>query len=150
MSRSQRKLRNLMITPRFQLRMMLYYVSLDLFFFGIIIGVAWNKLASVRELMNDHPVMNLQIQNQVNDLMFQMITFTFVAFLVYILVSTLFALVLSHRIAGPVIVIRRYIEELKQGNYDYQRDLRSNDELREIMDGLKELATVLKDREKSR
>lgn len=150
MSRSQRKLRNLMITPRFQLRMMLYYVSLDLFFFGIIIGVAWNKLANVRELMNDHPVMNLQIQNQVNDLMFQMITFTFVAFLVYIIVSTLFALVLSHRIAGPVLVITRYIEELKQGNYDYQRDLRSNDELREIMDGLKELAAVLKDRENSR
>ena len=139
-----------MITPRFQLKMMLYYVFLDLFFFGIIIGVAWNKLASVRELMNDHPVMNLQIQNQVNDLMFQMITFTFVAFIVYIIVSTLFALVISHRIAGPVLVITRYIEELKQGNYDYQRDLRSNDELREIMDGLKELAAVLKDRENSR
>ena len=54
---------------------------------------------------------------------------------------------MSHRVAGPQVAIMDYIEALKVGNYDYNRDLRSKDELAQIMEALKELGPVLKDRE---
>lgn len=149
MSRKQRKLKNLLVTPKFQLKMSLYYMITGLLFFGVVMGIAWHKLERVRRLMNDNPVMNFHIQTQINDLMYQIIQFTMAGFVVYIIASTLFALITSHRIAGPVIAITAYIEQLKQGNYDYQRNLRPNDELNEIMDALKELAPVLKERARS-
>lgn len=146
MSRKQRKLKNLLVTPRFQLKLSLYYVVTGVLFFGIVMGIAWHKLAQVRQLMNDNPTMSYHIQSQVNDLMFQVIEFTLAGFVVYIIASTLFALIMSHRIAGPVVAITAYIEQLKQGNYDDQRKLRPNDELNEIMDALQELAPILKER----
>lgn len=149
MSRKQRKLKNLLITPKFQLKLSLYYVVSGLIFFGTIMGVAWHKLMQVRALMNDNPVMNFHVQTQVNDLMFQIINFTMIGFIAYIIFSSLFALVMSHRIAGPVVAITAFIDQLKAGNYDYKRNLRPNDELTEIMDGLQELASVLKDRAKA-
>lgn len=145
MSRKQRKLKNLLVTPRFQLKMSLYYVVTGLLFLGAFMAVAWHKLERVRDLMNDNPVMNFHVQTQVNDLMFQIIQFTLAGFVAYVIASTLFALIMSHRIAGPVVAIKAYIDQLKQGNYDYQRNLRPNDELNEIMDALKELAPLLKD-----
>jgi signal transduction histidine kinase len=53
----------------------------------------------------------------------------------------------SHRIAGPVVAITAFIEELKKGNYDYGRNLRPNDELTLIMDALHDLAPTLKEKE---
>lgn len=146
MSRKQRKLKNLLVTPKFQLKLSLYYVVSGLIFFGAIVVVAYQKLMKVRQLMNDNPVMNFHVQTQVNDLMFQILQFTFLGFVAYIIFSSLFAVVISHRIAGPVVAINAYIEQLKLGNYDYKRNLRPNDELTEVMDALHELAPVLKER----
>lgn len=146
MSRKQRKLRNLLVTPKFQLKMSLYYIVSGLIFFGAIVGIAYHKLMQVRALMNDNPIMNFDVQTQVNDLMFQIIQFTLIGFIAYIIFSSLFAIVMSHRIAGPVVAITAFIEQLKQGNYDYKRNLRPNDELTEIMTALQELAPVLKER----
>ncbi|HKI73908.1 MAG TPA: hypothetical protein VJ998_04665 [Pseudomonadales bacterium] len=148
MSRKQRKLKNMLVNPGFQLKLTLYYVVSGLVFFGAIVGLSYTKLSKVRHLMNDNPLMNFQIQSQVNDLMFQVIQFTLLGFVAYIILSSLFALIISHKIAGPVVAIRAFIEQLKMGNYDYKRNLRPNDELNEIMDALKELAPLLKERTK--
>jgi hypothetical protein len=56
-------------------------------------------------------------------------------------------LMVSHRIADPVVAISAFIEELKKSNYDYGRNLRPGDELTLIMDGLHELRAVLKGKE---
>ena len=150
MDRKQRKLRNLLVIPRFQLKLSLYYIASGLVFFGAIVGIAYQKLMQVRMLMNDNPVMNFDVQNQINDLMFQIIQFTLIGFVAYILFSSLFALVMSHRIAGPVVAITAFIEQLKQGNYDYKRNLRPNDELTEVMAALQELAPILKERQEQK
>lgn len=149
MSRKQRKIKNLLVIPKFQLKLSLYYALSGLIFFGAVVGVAYHKLTQVQTLMNENPVMNFHLQTQVNDLMLQIIQFTFLGFVAYVVFSSLFALIISHRIAGPIIAIIAFIEQLKQGNYDYQRQLRPHDELTEIMAALRDLAPVLKERVKS-
>lgn len=144
MSRKQRKLRNLLVTPKFQLKLSLYYMASGLIIIGVMLGLIYNRLIEARELMNNVPVMNFQVQTRVNELMFEIVPISMFGFLAFIIFSFVFALIISHRIAGPVVAINAYIEQLKAGNYEYNRHLRPNDELKEIMNGLHELAAVLK------
>lgn len=146
MSSKQRKLTNLLVIPRYQLKLCFYFIFIGLMFFGAVVAISYRKLLQVQELMNDHPLMDFQIQTQINDLMYQIIQFTLMGFVAYVIFSSLFALVISHRVAGPVVAITGFIEQLKLGNYDYRRNLRPHDELTEVMDALKELAPVLKER----
>ncbi len=64
-------------------------------------------------------------------------------FVAFAIASFIFALMVSHRIAGPVVAITALISELKKGTYTYGRKLRPNDELTLIMDKLHELKDVL-------
>ncbi len=70
-------------------------------------------------------------------------------FLVFVLFSFFFALMMSHRIAGPQVAIKAYLVALKEGDYDYERYLRPNDELTEIMDAVIDLKLVLKERDQA-
>lgn len=146
MSRKQRKLRNFLVTPKFQLKLSLYYIVSGLIIIGIVTALIYGKLMTVRDLMNSSPMMDFEVQNRVNELMLECVQISLLGFAAFILFSFLFALVISHRIAGPVVAIRAYIGQLKAGNYDYQRHLRPRDELMEIMDDLHELAPILKEK----
>ncbi len=53
-----------------------------------------------------------------------------------------------HRIVGPAYAIRRFIGDLKSGNYGGQVVLRHGDELRELESELNELSLLLKEKEK--
>ena len=107
------------------------------------------QIAEVQNLMNNNPLMDFQIQSRVNELMLQCVEFSLLGFAVFILFSFSFALLMSHRIAGPQVAIKAYIDALKRGDYNYPRNLRPNDELTEIMTALKELAPILKERDKA-
>lgn len=146
MSRKQRKLRNLLVTPKFQLKLSLYYIASGLVIIGVMVAFIYSKLMTVRGLMNNSPIMNFQVQTRVNELMFDIVQISLLGFAAFIIFSFVFALVVSHRIAGPVVAIRAYIAQLKAGNYEYKRYLRPYDELNEIMDDLHELAPVLKEK----
>lgn len=146
MSRKQRQLRNLLVTPKFQLKLSLYYIASGLVIIGVMVAFIYDKLMTVRDLMNNSPIMNFQVQTRVNELMFDIVQISLLGFAAFIIFSFVFALVVSHRIAGPVVAIRAYIAQLKSGNYEYKRNLRPYDELKEIMDDLHELAPVLKEK----
>ncbi|XOV88036.1 MAG: hypothetical protein ACFHX7_24275 [Pseudomonadota bacterium] len=147
MKSSKRKVKNLVVFPKFQLRLCSYFAISGLAFFAVVMGFAFVKLAEVRNLMNNNPEMDFQVQMQVNDAMFSVIQTTLAGFVLYIIFTSVFALIVSHRIAGPVVAIVAFIDELKRGNYEYRRKLRPRDELNEIMDGLNELGPLLKERE---
>lgn len=144
MSSKQRKIKNLLIAPKFQLRLCLYYAISGLVFLGTVVVLAFFKLTEVRNLMNQNTTMNFDVQMQVNEAMFEVVQNTLIGFVLYIVFTSIFALLMSHKIAGPVVAITAFIDQLKEGNYDYNRNLRPHDELNEIMKGLKELAPILK------
>lgn len=82
------------------------------------------------------------IYESVNHILF----ITSLSFVVYFLFSVLFVIFIEQRVGGPTVAILKYIDELKKGNYDYVRPLRSGDELESIMEALKELQTTLKEK----
>lgn len=62
------------------------------------------------------------------------------------LLGIYFIFFLSVRIYGPQVALLRFIEQLKAGDYSPYRKLRKDDQLKEIWQGLQELAAVLKRR----
>ena len=144
MSSQNRSLRYMFVRPRFQMRISLYYIVIGGLILCAVGFLVLNKLDAVQAIMNSGANIDYQTQSQINEMLLESVQMSLIGFGVFILFSFLFALVVSHRIAGPQMAIVAYIEELKKGNYDYKRNLRPHDELSEIMDSLKELAPILK------
>lgn len=149
MAQQQRKISNMLVQPKFQLKLSFVYMFVGGLILSVVGLVVLQITSSVEALMNNNPVIDFRVQGQINDLMLQCVQASLVGFCVFVLFSFVFALVVSHRVAGPQVAIGAYIEALKQGDYDYQRNLRPNDELNDIMDALKALAPILKARDKN-
>ena len=146
MSKSERKVKNLLIAPRFQLKISAYFIISGLITIGAMIAVVYDRLLTVRAMMTSGELMDFATQNQINEIMFEVVEISLLGFSIYILITFMVALLVSHRIAGPVVAINAYIDELMKGNYDYARRLRPRDELLSIMDKLHELAPIVKDK----
>ncbi|MFH1878142.1 MAG: hypothetical protein ABH883_04985 [Candidatus Omnitrophota bacterium] len=58
-------------------------------------------------------------------------------------VVILVGLILSHRIAGPIFSIQRFLRMVTEGNYDIRLRLREKDELKEIASAANKLAGKL-------
>ena len=149
MSGNDRKLKNLIVNPRFQLKLSLYFIACGLIIIGTMIALIYERLVTVHSLIRSGELMDFETQTEINEIMFQINEISLIGFALFIIISFAFALIVSHRIAGPVVAICEFIEELKQGNYDYSRKLRSRDELGSIMVALHELAPILKEKTRS-
>lgn len=146
MSRSERKFKNFLIAPRFQLKICAYFIVSGLITIGAMIGMVYDRLLTVRAMMTSGELMDFATQNQINEIMFEIAEISLIGFSAYIIFTFIVALLISHRIAGPVVAINAFIDELMKGNYDYSRRLRPRDELLSIMDKLHELAPIVKDK----
>ena len=146
MSRNNRKLSNFLLTPKFQLKLTLYFVVAGVGIIAATITAVYLKIMQVRALMNTALLTDFTTQSQINSLMFEVAGITLVGFVLFAIASFIFALMVSHRIAGPMVAILAFINELKIGNYDYRRSLRPYDELTAIMDALHDLAPVLREK----
>jgi len=147
MSRSNRNLSNFLLTPQFQMKLTYYYVGIGLLIIIATVATVFFKMAIVQEIMNNRLPGDFSSQSRITEQIFQIAQVAMAGFVTFAMASFIFALMVSHRIAGPVVAINAYIQELKQGNYNYGRKLRPNDELTIIMDGLHELSTALKEKD---
>lgn len=146
MTTNRRKLSNFMLTPNFQLKLTFYYILTGVAIIAGTLAIVYNKIMDVRSMMNNVLLTDFSTQSQINSELYDIAIITMFGFVLFAMASFIFALVVSHRIAGPVLAILDYIEELKKGNYNFGRGLRPNDELTPIMDSLHELAPILRDK----
>lgn len=149
MSQHSRSIRNIFVQPKFQLNLSMYYIMIGgLILNGIAFFVKYTN-DQIQLLMNNEVLVDFETQIQINDLMMECFQVTLLGLVVFIIFSFGFALMMSHRIAGPQVAILAYIDALKDRNYDYTRSLRSKDELTEVMAALKELGPLLKERDQA-
>lgn len=137
-----------MLTPRFQLKLTFYFIVTGIVILVSTLSMVYMKMVAIRTLMNTAILTDFSIQSQINSLMYEVAIVSMVGFALFAAASFIFALMISHRIAGPVFAIRTYIEDLKNGDYGSSRGLRPNDELTTIMDSLHELGASLREKHK--
>lgn len=147
MTARKRKVSNFMLTPQFQLKLTYYYIAIGFSIIFATVASVYLQMMEIQNIMNDSMSADFTAQSRITEITFVIAQVSMLGFVAFAVASFVFALMVSHRIAGPLVAITAYIEELKKGNYDYGRKLRPSDELTLIMDGLHELTAVLKSKE---
>ena len=74
------------------------------------------------------------------------IGFTVLLYLSLIIISYVYTSFLTHRLIGPTVAIKRFVQDLNAGRLEQEFTLRNKDELQDIVDDLNKLRQVLKDR----
>ena len=145
MAEKKFKRRQYIVHMGFQLRY-IFYILLFIYIGAAVAGytVYWTTWVTLGEkLANVYPRSRLiyifQSANWV--LIFRMLLIT--------PIFVVMGILLSHRIAGPIYRISKYIDSLKAGDYSRDIKLRKKDELKDVAGKLTELCQVLRaDKEK--
>lgn len=118
-------------------------VILGLFFLPVVAAFSarmlWEVMAEISHLHFDDPAMAAHLIGELRS-----VGFLFLSVIILLcLLSIYFVFFLSVRVYGPQVALLRFIEQIKSGNYAPYRRLRKDDQLKEIWQGLQDLAAEL-------
>jgi nitrogen fixation/metabolism regulation signal transduction histidine kinase len=138
----RRKIGNFFLKPAYNLKFGYRLIMAGFLCFGATAWLVWQKLGQFDALMNQNyadvsPVAAAEIMAQAAEI-------TLGGFLCFVLFASMYALLMCHRVGGPMVAIMDTIQQLQRGNYDINRRLRKRDELHPIQNSLIELAKKLK------
>ena len=137
---SRRKLKNYLLNPRFQLKLLSYFVGLfflttiSLYSISFLFFWRLKQKALNVGIPNGHIFFRF-IDNQKADL--DLLFIALVVFNFLLLIGTGF--IVSHRIAGPIYKLKKHLGEMNRDSHNFK--LREKDffkELEPLVDGLKE------------
>lgn len=140
----KRKLSNILINPTFQMRMALrfiviYIVVAGIFqvFFMILLNKYMDNFVKAFPITtNQHLVLH--------DIIIQIILAMSLLILIGALSIFIMAVYYSHKIAGPIYVIKNNINKLIEKDFQIRSNFRDGDEFNEISESLNRLADILK------
>lgn len=116
---------------------LLFYI---LVFFLIAVAIVyfsgWREL--IQKMANVYPQARLVA---ILNVVYVRFLIEFLLFLPIVVVSAILA---SHKIAGPLVRIKRALRQLTDGDYDLVVTLRKNDQLKDIAEDINKLAQSLK------
>ena len=118
MSRNDRKITNFLLTPKFQLKLTYYYMGVGSATIIATGTTVFYKMTVIRDIMNNSIVTDFGAQSKISEQMFFIAQISLLGFVAFAIPSFIFALLVSHRIAGPVVALTSFIDELKKGNYN--------------------------------
>lgn len=134
--------RKYLLNPRFQLK----YTFIFLLLASLVAGVLGNLLyQTVREnsqlIRMDNAEANEAIQMMLTQQDLQVLYRIFGLLGGMVFMITVLGIFLTHQIAGPALVMTRYLGEMAEGRLPKLRPLRTNDELRDLFQSLETLVS---------
>lgn len=140
----KRRWRNYLLNRQFQLKFSLYFIAIVLAVVGVMMASIFSLLLDLRLKILEFYGADITLQAHIDKAVFEITIISLLILAGFSVMSFFYSLIITHRIAGPIMVICRYIDDLKAGKYEGNRHLRYHDELKPIMTGLNELAEILK------
>ena len=142
---NRRSLSNVLVRPRYSVKFLTYFVFGGVFAIGGVVGFVYMRLMDIDQILNSSEAMGVGGHIPVYDAFTDVTTIAIAGLALFVIYACVIAIILSHRVAGPMTALIDHIEQLKRGNYDYERQLRKNDELHPLHDALRSLARSLKE-----
>ena len=140
----KRSIKNYILQPLLQLKFGIYFVLLSLVFVGVVIGLVYNRLNEIFQLvieLTDVPEeISAVIYNEISTVQIWVIG----AGVLYFFISLLVSILLTHRMVGPTIAFKRHIQSLIDGNFEAKTFLRKRDAFTEVANLLNNLSDKLK------
>ena len=102
-----------------------------------------NKIAEDHDRLVNAMMHNIELLNKFVRQNLQLITFIIVLVMVLGIILYFYLIQITHRIAGPIYVISRYVDDIIAGNEPEFRDLREKDEFKEFHDSFIKMAELI-------
>lgn len=138
---NRRQASNFAVDHKAQLRFAIPFVILFVVSLSTINVVFWKIFSERSSMSSGAPPEALAFLSSV---MGQAVILCSIGMLAIGVVSLILWMLYSHRIFGPMVPIRRQVDAIKNGNYDFKIVLRKRDEFKELADELNNLALHLK------
>ena len=138
-----RKLRNLLLQPRLQLKLPLYLLLLTAAFALLLWIVLHQGFQGVYELILLQSGVDEEIRNIVKYQSGALVIVVTTMLIVYVLGTIGITVGYMHKLVGPTKAFQRHISELKNGVYSSRLTMRKNDAFSEVAQELNELAEIL-------
>ncbi|NKB97313.1 MAG: hypothetical protein GKR90_02275 [Pseudomonadales bacterium] len=142
---NRRLLSNILVRPKYTVKFVNYFIGGGALAIGAVIAAIYLRLLDIDQILNSSQAMGVGGHIPVYDAFTDVTTIAIAGLAFFVIYSCIIAIVLSHRVAGPMTALVDCIEQLKKGNYSYERDLRKHDELRPIHDAIRDLSRSLKE-----
>jgi len=120
---------------------------------GIVNAKNANNLRILTSPINEDNERNMELVRRNNLLMQEItkmngriITMLIISAAIQSLIIFYIMLRRSHRISGPLFLLNRYMDEMKQGRFPEIRPLRAHDDFQELFASFRELVNFLKER----
>lgn len=144
--KNRRSLKNIIIKPSLQLRS----VAIFFLFIGmiglIILGNIYVSAIENIKMLEDLCPTQATLQNAISEQMMSSYLFISLLFSTVALLAFFYLFRLSHRVFGPMVQINRHVQNLIDGNYLSEIQLRKNDEHAELATLLNKLAKKMNDK----
>lgn len=147
---SQRQLSNLLFRPRYSLKFVKYFIAGGLTTTFTVIGFVYMRLLDIDEALNSSDAMSVGGHIPVYDAFTDITTISIAGLALFVVYACIVAMVIEHRVAGPMTALVDSIDEIKRGNFNYQREIRKHDQLLPIHDAIRDLSRALKEAQKPR
>lgn len=144
MSRDQRKIGNIIIEPGSQLRLLAPFLMYLIVTIGLIVAITYRFKVSLDDVALLLPTENTQAVQKLDELGAQLFAICVGGVVISGLMCLASWTIVSHRIYGPMIQVKRRIEALRDGDYDSEFTIRKYDEFQDVSKALDHLAKVLK------
>jgi len=141
-----RKARNILVRPGFQLKLPFYILMLTLTFVALTLLLGNLYLEQAYVTMIENTTQSEYLQQVITDQIAAFKVISLVILFVYAVLVVVITSVYTHRLLGPMIPIERHLKALKEGFYAHRLRLRKKDALHELADQLNELAETLEQR----
>jgi signal transduction histidine kinase len=144
--RRARRISNLLLNRKFQLKYCFMLVGLSS---AISVALGWFLVQQVREnsrMLQLEAELDEAFQAQLADADAQIFLVLVGSFLLFNVLLFFVGVFITHRMAGPIFVLRRYLLALAEGRLPQIRKLRKGDEFKEVLEALVVAADALQHR----
>lgn len=140
---NRRSFRNVLISPRQQLRYSFLLVIGSCLTLGIFVGVLiWQFNQTIFALSQAYTI-DAEILEAIQKSLSSALKMGVVLSAIGIGSGVFLSIRLTHKLYGPMVAIRRFLTELGNGNYKARLTLRQGDDLLDLRDALNQLAESL-------
>ena len=135
------KRKQVFVLKKFQLR----YIAAILLFMFIIAFITGYTVYMTAYLEFGEKLAAVYPQGLLLDIVERVNTVLFLRLLIISPIVALTGLVLSHRIAGPIVRIKKFLARLNEGHFENELKLRDKDELGDVADSLNLLVSRMRE-----
>lgn len=131
------------VDPRFQWKYTLVIVALGVSISGVMSALLYARYREATRILELSEKYRTEIERSDELFLFYLI----ILLVLMAIGLTIGGIIVTHRIAGPLYVVARYLEQIAQGRYPEVRPLRKRDELEEFFSVFESAVATLKSRE---